>query len=522
MNIGCNPMSSIDESERTRFSHRRKQMGIVLFCILSIAMLVVFTVFAFTRYYYFILAYTKPYAILVFIALFVLLAGALYITWIIYQGKKLRRAVQPIIGAFMLILLVAPIIGISTMETQYIKGESDLNKLTSLYSTQEEWETRASTIRKGILKGAELDPLPPKTALNATIHSTRFYASYSVANVYFESIPGFFVTGNLYRPLNYQSGSPKPLLLIPHGHFSAGRFEAHNQQMGAMFARMGAIAMTYDMVGRGENTQMEHETPYALTLQILNSIRVLDFLLTLENVDNSKIGITGASGGGTQTILLTAVDARVTVSAPVVMVSSWIYGGCQCESGLPIHKGDDYSTNNAEIAALAAPRPMLLVSCGNDWTQFTPELEYPFIQRIYGFYDAETRVKNVHLPNDEHDFGPAKRFAVYEFMAEKLGLSIQNVMDFEQLFDEATNTIESIDPMRAFDASHPRPLYALTGVDNIMAALRNLQGIEADQEKTIDSIPEFFFFAVSVLCLYCEMRSQSKRVRKKQFNKHIF
>jgi dienelactone hydrolase len=397
------------------------------------------------------------------------------------------------------------------METQFIKGESDLNKLASLYSTQEEWETRASTIRKGILKGAELDPLPPKTPLNATIHSTRFYASYSVANVYFESIPGFFVTGNLYRPLNYQSGAPKPLLLIPHGHFSEGRFEAHNQQLGVMFARMGAIAMTYDMVGKGENTQMEHDTPYALTLQLLNSIRVLDFLLTLENVDTTKIGITGASGGGTQTILLTAVDDRISVSAPVVMVSSWMYGGCACESGLPIHKGEDYATNNAEIAALAAPRPMLIVSCGNDWTQFTPELEYPFIQRIYGFYGAETRVKNVHLPNDEHDFGPAKRFAAYEFMAQNLGLSIQNIMDFEQLFDEATNTIESIDTMRAFDSTHPRPPYALMGVETIMGALKNLQGIEVKEEKTIDSIPAFFFFAISVLSVYCELKIKIKK-----------
>lgn len=340
-----------------------------------------------------------------------------------------------------------------------------LERLAATWTTQKDWMARAKQIRQQILVGAKLDPLPERTPLNAIIRNKRSFKGYTVESAAFEARPGFFVYGNLYRPA--KSDSKSPGILCPHGHArgrEGGRLRPDQQHRCATLARMGAVVFSYDMVGFGDSEHIgwDHKHEQALTLQTWSSIRALDFLQSLDDVDGDQIGVTGCSGGGTQTFLLTAIDDRVKVAVPVVMVSAHFFGGCHCESGMPIHKTAKLETNNAEIAALTAPRPLLLVSVGGDWTKNNPKVEYPYIRSVFKTFGAEDSVENRHFADEGHGYQESKRQAMYPFMVKHLKLNSKGVLDpATGIFDEAGNTIEAVDAMRVFDDSFPVPKHAL-------------------------------------------------------------
>jgi len=338
------------------------------------------------------------------------------------------------------------------------------------YHDKATWQKRAAVIRQGILNGAELTNMPAKTPLRVIITGRQTVNTYIIENVAIETLPGYYLTGNLYRPADTTKITAG--ILSPHGHFKNpdGRFTPDQQKLCATLAQMGAAVFTYDMVGYGDNKQCNHEIPKALKLQTYNSIRALDFLLSLPNIDTARIGITGASGGGTQSFILTAIDSRVKVAAPVVMVSAYFFGGCVCESGMAIHKRPNNQTSNVEIAATAAPRPLLLVSDGGDWTKNVPKVEYPYIKNIYGYYNKESNVQNVHLPNEQHDYGPSKRQAVYAFFAKHLALNTEGLVK-DGLINESGVTVLNQQNLTVWNATHLIPANAVTGDDKVMALL---------------------------------------------------
>ena len=359
------------------------------------------------------------------------------------------------------------------------QAAANLASFAATYTDAAGWEARAADLRGHILAGARLSPLPPRTPLRPIERPARRHDGYSVANVAFESLPGFFVTGNLYRPARTTGVSESqrhPAILVTHGHGdpAAGvRPAAGYQMLCATLARAGAVVLMIDMVGYGEAQQFPHRSDITLGLQLWNGMRALDYLGSLPDVDASRLGMTGQSGGGTQTILLTAVDPRVRVSVPVTMVSAHFYGGCACESGMPVHRGPDFETNNAEIAALAAPRPQLLVSVGGDWTKNTPAVEFPYVQRVYTLLGAPQAVANTHFADERHDYGPSKRRAAVAFLVRELGLPAladDAPAPGAGAPGESTVTIESRDALMVFDAAYPRPEHALATPEAVRAA----------------------------------------------------
>jgi len=350
------------------------------------------------------------------------------------------------------------------------EGKAFLDAQSKSYTNKKEWGRRAQLIKEHILKGSGLEKFPKKCPLNAIIGPKRTFDGYQVQNVAFESLPGVYVTGSLYTPTGAKGKLPG--ILSPHGHWSkpgdVGRYRPDAQKRHAAFARMGAIVFGYDMVGYGLMGELGwvHNHPEALKLQLWNSIRCVDFILEM-GADPDKIACTGASGGGTQTFLLTAIDPRVKVAVPVVMVSAHFFGGCICESGMPIHKEGDFQTNNVEIAACAAPRPMLLISDGDDWTKNNPEVELPHLKYIYGLFGQPELVQNVHLPNDKHGYDLNKRAAAYPFLAKHLGLDLSKAMNPDGTVREEMIVIEEQKALYPFDAQHPFPANGIRTNDGV-------------------------------------------------------
>jgi hypothetical protein len=323
-------------------------------------------------------------------------------------------------------------------------GKKMLSYLNTLYKDSAEWNARKACLRKEVREKLQIDYILKKQVNAKPILSEiRKYEGYSVQNFALETLPGLYVCGSIYNPL---SKGKHALILCPNGHWPDGRYNSDEQNRFGTLARMGATCVSYDLFGWGESELQvsitAHRTSVAHVIQIMNGLTILDYMLTLKDIDAKRIAANGGSGGGSQVVLLSVLDNRFTAACPTVSLASHFDGGCPCESGMPISLSCG-GTNNAEMMATFAPKPLCVISDGKDWTASVPELEYPYLQRIYGFYNAAKNVSNVHLPTEGHDFGINKRNAVYNFFINAFGLDAK-------LLDERKVTIEPKEAMYSF------------------------------------------------------------------------
>jgi dienelactone hydrolase len=403
-----------------------------------------------------------------------------------------------------------------TPDDSRLKRQKNLNDKDFFFQvppTREAWEKRRKELREQLLVANGLWPMPEKTPLNAVIHGNIDRDKYTIEHVIFASMPGHYVTGNLYRPKD-KSG-PLPGVLCPHGHWRNGRFFDAGEEEGkkqmekgaeqsmngaryplqarcAMLARMGCVVFHYDMVGVADSQPIAHASGFAdadgelrlqsaMGLQTWNSIRALDFLLSLPEIDKERIGVTGASGGGTQTFILGAVDARPTVAFPAVMVGTEMQGGCVCENAPYLRQ----FTGNVEIAGMFAPKPLGMTGA-NDWTLRIEEKGLPELKALYKLYGYEDRVLAKCFPQFDHNYNQVSREVMYNWFNKHLKLGWKEPVKEEPF--------EPVPPaeLSVYDDKHPRPNDALPveRLRELMTEASNKQ-IAALLPKDADGLNEY-------------------------------
>ena len=342
------------------------------------------------------------------------------------------------------------------------EGKMMLDYLLSLYNNKEQWEARRDSLRREVRLRLELDAFLDSCVMKPAgkpagtkerpvlLSKVRKHDGYTTQNICIELTPGQHLFGTIYsyapvKSKKLKAKSKKPLIICPDGHWPY-RYRKDEQQRLGTLARMGAVCVDFDLYGWGESEkevgEAAHHTSRAHVYQAACGYVLLDWMLkNRKDIDTGRVGVMGGSGGGTHTVLLSLLDERVTASAPVVHLASHFDGGCPCESGKPVQLAAG-GTCEPELAAIMAPKPMLIVSDGGDWTSSVPTLEFPYLQRIYGFYGAQDKVRNVHLPNERHDFKENKRQAVYDFFIDVFGLD-------RSMLDESKVTIEPDEALKS-------------------------------------------------------------------------
>ncbi len=383
--------------------------------------------------------------------------------------------------------------------------DGDLRTLYGYFPFQavgspEAWRDRSAEIRLRVKVAAGLWPEPAKCPLNAVVHGCTDMGDYTIEKVFFESMPGHFVTGNLYRPKSDAGGGRRPAVLVAHGHWINGRFMDAAAEKGGpksirewmaggeerfeggarskfqatcvQLARMGCVAFVYDMLGNADSIQFPVHRRAAppdadvkgtqgwllggavasgwlqsrLGIQTWSSVRALDFLLGLPDVDPDRIAMTGGSGGATQTMMLTAVDGRARAAFPAVMVSTAMQGGCACENAIYLR----INQGNIDIGALAAPRPLGLTAA-DDWTKELETKGHPDLLALYKMLGAGGNYEAHFNTQFKHNYNQVSRSQFFSFINRHFKLG------FEDPVVERDFEFQPSAQLTVWDAQHPAP-----------------------------------------------------------------
>jgi dienelactone hydrolase len=438
-------------------------------------------------------------------------------------GKILQSRFRPssLTTSFLLIALVILVVLPAQAENGRVFPEGkhpqdsrlgELKHLNAYFpfeppATRKQWEKRAKDLRKQILVANGLWPMPKKTPLNAVVHGKVARAGFTVEKVYFESYPGYYVTGLLFRPEG-KTGR-LPAVLCPHGH--GGRDMDHGKKIQdyikkgdekyeesgrfpklarcAQLARMGCVTFIYDMIGYVDSHQVSYQVAHRFAkqrpeldtpnkwgfygvqaelrlqsimgLQTYNSIRALDFLEQLPDVDPQRMAVTGSSGGGTQTILLCAIDPRPIAAFPQGMVSTAMQGGCTCENCSLLRVG----TGNVELTALFAPKPQGMTAA-NDWTKEMMTKGYPQLQAVYDLYGVKDKVLCKSLVQFGHNYNYVTRSIMYHWFNKHMNLGLKEPIV------EGDYKLLSKEEYAVWNKEHPQPT---AGDEQEVALIREME-----------------------------------------------
>lgn len=291
-----------------------------------------------------------------------------------------------------------------------------------------EWEEMRKELTAELKFSSSIDLLKHDAPLNAEISPAGEYDGFVIEKVVIQTLPGFYLAGNLYRPKD--TTKKYPAVLQPHGHWDNGRLETVDRAMiptrCANFALRGMVAFIYDMIGYNDTDQINHwgfDPEYEkynysrFSLQLNNSVKAIDFVSSLPYVDAERIGCTGCSGGGTQTYFITALDERVKAAAPINMSSAYMQGGCRCENTAFLRT----EHCNVDYTMMAAPRPLFMAACDGDWTLHSEEVEFPAIRKVYSFYGAENNFETFYR-TAPHCYEQVTRERAYKFFCRAFGI----------------------------------------------------------------------------------------------------
>ncbi|MGE0128299.1 MAG: alpha/beta hydrolase family protein [Blastocatellales bacterium] len=331
-------------------------------------------------------------------------------------------------------------------------------------STREEIGQRQQFIREKILQA--IGGLPERTPLNPRLTGTLKRNGYRIEKIIFESQPAFYVTANLYLP---ETGrGPYPGILMPLGHESGGKAHDAWQRLAITFAKNGFVILLYEPVSQGERVQLydpdlgeskvrqatnEHTLAGTQCLLLGHSfaqhviwdgMRALDYLTSRPEVDSSRIGCTGNSGGGTLTAYLSALDDRIKAAAPSCYLTNWrslieTIGPQDAEQNLPPFLSDGLDQPDFVIAF--APKPYLILSAARDFFPIAGARQtFREAKRLYGLMGAEEKLNMVEA-DDGHGYSRPRRLAAYRWMNRWL-------KGVDEPIDEPDVEIESEDDLR--------------------------------------------------------------------------